>query len=161
MPINEVSQIIEKHSERPAAAIAILQDLQKELQWLPEPALRVAALRLGIPLTQIYGLATFYKSFSLKPRGRHLIQICLGTACHVRGAPRIETTILDNLNVEIDEMTEDERFSVECVRCVGCCGLAPVITVGEDVHGKIKISSIPKIAKRYRATEGKNAESIH
>ena len=121
MPITEVSRIIEEHTDKPAAAIAILQDLQKELKWLPEPALRVAALRLGIPLTQIYGLATFYNSFSLKPRGRHLVQICLGTACHVRGAPRIETTILDNLNVELDEMTEDERFSVELVRCLGCC----------------------------------------
>ncbi|KPL05854.1 hypothetical protein AMJ71_10640 [candidate division TA06 bacterium SM1_40] len=149
MPITEVSRIIEKHTDKPAAAIAILQDLQKELKWIPEPALRVAALRLGIPLTQIYGLATFYKSFSLKPRGRHLIQICLGTACHVRGAPRIETTILDNLNVEIDEMTADERFSVELVRCVGCCGLAPVVVIDENFHGKLETKDVPKILKEY------------
>jgi NADH-quinone oxidoreductase subunit E len=149
MPINEVSQIIEKHTDRPAAAIAILQDIQKELQWLPEPALRVAALRLGIPLTQIYGLATFYNSFSLKPRGRHLVQICLGTACHVRGAPRIETTILDELDVEIGEMTDDERFSVELVRCVGCCGLAPVVVIDENFHGKLETKDVPKMLKEY------------
>ena len=149
MPIIKVSQIIKKHAEKPAAAIAILQDLQKELNWLPEPALRVAALRLGIPLTQIYGLATFYNSFSLKPRGRHIIQICLGTACHVRGAPRIETTILDNLNVELDEMTEDERFSVESVRCVGCCGLAPVVVIDENFHGKLETKDVPKMLKEY------------
>jgi NADH-quinone oxidoreductase subunit E len=149
MPIIEVSQIIKKHTGKPAAAIAILQDLQKELNWLPEPALRVAAIRLGIPLTQIYGLATFYNSFSLKPRGRHIIQICLGTACHVRGAPRIETTILDNLNVELDEMTEDERFSVESVRCVGCCGLAPVVVIDENFHGKLETKDVPKMLKEY------------
>lgn len=149
MPIIKVSQIIKKHIEKPAAAIAILQDLQKELNWLPEPALRVAALRLGIPLTQIYGLATFYNSFSLKPRGRHIIQICLGTACHVRGAPRIEMTILDNLNVELDEMTEDERFSVESVRCVGCCGLAPVVVIDENFHGKLETKDVPKMLKEY------------
>lgn len=149
MPITEVSRIIEKHTAQPAAAIAILQDLQKELKWLPEPALRVAALRLGIPLTQIYGLATFYKSFSLKPRGRHLVQVCLGTACHVRGAPRIEATILDNLNVDIEEMTEDERFSVEMVRCVGCCGLAPVVVIDENFHGKMETKDVPKMLKEY------------
>jgi NADH-quinone oxidoreductase subunit E len=149
MPVTEVNRIIEKHTDQPAAAIAILQDLQKELKWLPEPALRVAALRLGIPLTQIYGLATFYKSFSLKPRGRHLVQICLGTACHVRGAPRIETTILDHLNVDIDEMTEDERYSVERVRCVGCCGLAPVVVIDENFHGKLETKDVPKMLKEY------------
>lgn len=149
MPITEVSKIIEQHTEQPAAAIAILQDFQKELNWLPESALRVAALRLGIPLTQIYGLATFYRSFSLKPRGRHLVQICLGTACHVRGAPRIETVILDDLDVELGEMTEDERFSVEQVRCVGCCGLAPVVVIDENFHGKLEPKDVPKILKEY------------
>lgn len=149
MPITEVRQIIEKHTDKPAAAIAILQDIQKELQWLPESALRIAALRLGIPPTQIYGLATFYKSFSLKPRGRHLVQICLGTACHVRGAPRIETTILDELNVELGDMTEDERFSVEQVRCVGCCGLAPVVVIDENFHGKLETKDVPKMLKEY------------
>jgi len=149
MPITEVSKIIEQHTEQPAAAIAILQDFQKELNWLPESALRVAALRLGIPLTQIYGLATFYRSFSLKPRGRHLVQICLGTACHVRGAPRIETTILDDLDVELGEMTEDERYSVEQVRCVGCCGLAPVVVIDENFHGKLEPKDVPKMLKEY------------
>jgi len=149
MPITEVRQIIEKHTGQPAAAIAILQDLQKELQWLPESALRVAALRLGIPLTQMYGLATFYRSFSLVPRGRHLIQICLGTACHVRGAPRIESTILEELGVDLGEMTDDERFSVEQVRCVGCCGLAPVVVIDENFHGKLEPKDTPKMLKEY------------
>jgi NADH-quinone oxidoreductase subunit E len=149
MPISRVSHIIQEHVARPAAAIAILQDLQRELKWLPEPALRVAALRLGIPLSQIYGLATFYKSFSLKPRGRHLVQICLGTACHVRGAPMIESAILENLKVDIGEMTEDERFSVERVRCVGCCGLAPVVVIDENFHGKLEAKNVPKMLKEY------------
>jgi NADH-quinone oxidoreductase subunit E len=149
MPISRVSHIIQEHVTRPAAAIAILQDLQRELKWLPEPALRVAALRLGIPLSQIYGLATFYKSFSLKPRGRHLVQICLGTACHVRGAPMIEKAILENLKVDIGEMTEDERFSVERVRCVGCCGLAPVVVIDENFHGKLEAKNVPKTLKEY------------
>jgi NADH-quinone oxidoreductase subunit E len=149
MPITEVARIIEKHTEQPAAAIAILQDLQKELQWLPESALRVAALRLGIPLTRMYGLATFYRSFSLVPRGRHLIQICQGTACHVRGAQRLETTILDELAVELGEMTDDERFSVEQVRCVGCCGLAPVVVIDENFHGKLAPKNTSKMLKEY------------
>jgi NADH-quinone oxidoreductase subunit E len=146
MPISRVSAIIEENVPRPAAAIAILQDLQKELKWLPEPALRVAALRLGIPLSQIYGLATFYKSFSLKPRGRHLVQICLGTACHVRGATIIENAILENLKVDVGEMTADERFSV---RCVGCCGLAPVVVIDENFHGKLEAKNVPKMLKEY------------
>jgi len=149
MPITAVRGIIEKHQGHPAAAIAILQDLQKELMWLPESALRVTALRLGIPLTQIYGLATFYRSFSLKPRGRHLIQVCLGTACHVRGAPRIEQSILDNLGIEIGEMTEDEIFSVERVRCVGCCGLAPVVVIDQNFHGKLETKDVMKMLKEY------------
>lgn len=149
MSVSVVARILERHRSNPAAAIAVLQDLQKELRWLPEPALRLAALRLGVPLTQIYGLATFYHSFSLKPRGRHLIQLCLGTACHVRGAPRIETVLRDQLKVDLGGVTADERFSVESVRCVGCCGLAPVVVIDEEFHGNLEAKDVPKILEKY------------
>jgi len=149
MEAERIDQIIDEHQGAPDLLIQILLAIQSEYNWLPKAALQRIAEKLQVPLSRILHIATFYKAFSLVPKGRHKVHICLGTACHVRGAPRIETTILDNLNVEIDEMTADERFSVELVRCVGCCGLAPVVVIDENFHGKLETKDVPKILKEY------------
>ena len=141
-----VDACIKKHG---GLLISVLQEIQKYYNYLPKEILKQISERLHIPLRDIYGVGSFYKSFSFQPKGKHIITTCLGTACHVRGAPRIETTILDNLNVELDEMTEDERVSVELVRCVGCCGLAPVVVIDENFHGKLETKDVPRMLKEY------------
>lgn len=146
----EILSIIEDNGCDPSRIIAILQDLQSSRGYLPEPSLRVISRELGLPLTRVYGLATFYRSFRLIPRGRHEIRLCTGTACHVRGAERIKDEIQRELGVEEGGTTEDYRFSFETVRCIGCCSLAPVMTVDGDVHGKLAPSSVEKILEKYR-----------
>lgn len=141
---------MEEHKYDDSMLIAILQDVQKEIRFLPKEALRFVAHRLNVPLTRVYSLATFYKAFSLKPRGRHQINVCLGTACHVKGGVNILEKLERELGILAGGTTYDERFSLESVRCVGCCGLAPVIVIDEDFHGKITQDRIPRILCEYR-----------
>jgi NADH-quinone oxidoreductase subunit E len=111
--------------------------------------LRFVSKELDIPLTLIYRAATFYKAFSLKPVGKHKITACVGTTCHVKGAPKIVDTLERALGIKTGETTEDMNFTLETVNCLGCCGLAPVLTVGEDLYGKITQTSLPNILKQY------------
>jgi NADH-quinone oxidoreductase subunit E len=129
--------------------IEILQDIQKEYNYLPEEVLRTISSELDVPLSRIYHIATFYKGFSLVPRGRHLLQVCVGTACHVQGAAKVLDSFESSLNVKAGESTEDLKFSLEAVRCLGCCGLAAVVTVGEDLYGQVRQGSADKILKKY------------
>jgi NADH:ubiquinone oxidoreductase subunit E/ActR/RegA family two-component response regulator len=144
-----VDEIIAKYNYRDSALIAILQDIQKQFNYLPQSLLRYVALRINIPLTRVYGISTFYKAFSLKPRGKHLIDVCLGTACHVRGGMNVMERLERELGVKNGETTYDEKFSLKSVRCVGCCGLAPVIVIDNEFHGKLNQEMIPKILARY------------
>jgi NADH:ubiquinone oxidoreductase subunit E len=129
--------------------IMILQAIQKTFNYLPRPALSYLAVKIGIPLSQIYGVATFYSTFSLEPRGRNIISICLGTACHVRGGDRIHETLSDQLKVHDGQTTSDNRFTLESVRCIGCCSLGPVMKVNEDMYGHLKPDEIQSILGRY------------
>jgi len=129
--------------------IMILQAIQKTFNYLPKPALSYLAVKIGVPASQIYGVATFYSTFSLEPRGRNIISICLGTACHVRGGDRIHETLVDQLQVHDGQTTSDKRFTLESVRCIGCCSLGPVIKVNEDMHGRLKPDEIQTILSRY------------
>jgi NADH-quinone oxidoreductase subunit E len=147
--LGRVDQVMDRLGYEPSALIAVLQDVQKELRYLPRDALRLVAARLNLPLTRVYGIATFYKAFSLKPRGRHLISVCLGTACHVRGGVKILEALERGLGVQVGGTTTDERFSLETVRCVGCCGLAPVAVIDEDFHGKLTQERIPQVLSQY------------
>ena len=148
-----LQEVIDNHQAEPQHIVAMMQDIQERCNYLPQDVLEELCQKLDIPLSRAYSLATFYKTFSLEPRGKHLIKVCMGTACHVRGAPRIKEAIKRELNIKSGETTEDLQFSLEDVRCLGCCGLAPVITVGDDLYGKVIHTSVPKILKKYKKAE--------
>jgi len=129
--------------------IMILQAIQRQYNFLPRPALAYLSTKLDVPYSQIYGVTTFYSTFSLEPRGRNIISICLGTACHVRGGEKVRIRIEDSLNLSDCETTEDQRFTLETVRCIGCCSLGPVVKINEDVHGHISSDQVEKILDPY------------
>jgi len=129
--------------------IMIIQAIQRRYNYLPEPALKYLAISIGVPLSQIYGVATFYSTFSLEPRGRNIISICLGTACHVRGGERVRERIEGSLNLKDGETTDDMRFTLETVRCIGCCSLGPVVKINEDMYGNISSDQVDKIIDQY------------
>lgn len=145
-----IDQIIEKHPKTENSVIQVLLDIQDELYYLPKDALEYISTELSVPISRIYNLATFYKAFSLKPKGKNPIAVCTGTACHVQGAMKIMEGIERELGIKDGETTADKRFSINSVRCLGCCGLAPVITVGKNLHGKVPVSKVTKILKQYQ-----------
>ena len=129
--------------------IMMLQAIQRKYNYLPRPALSYLCTKIGIPYSQVYGVATFYSTFSLEPRGRNILSICLGTACHVRGGERIRERIQESLKICSGETTEDNRFTMESVRCIGCCSLGPVMKINEDMHGRISTDEVDKILALY------------
>jgi NADH-quinone oxidoreductase subunit E len=152
MDTTKVAEIIERHQSEPRAIIAMLQDIQDEYRHIPRDALNELSDRLGIPKSRAYALATFFKAFTLKPRGEHHICVCVGTACHVQGGQRIMERLERELGIRMGETTEDQKFSLEAVRCVGCCGLAPVVVVGDDLHGKVRQDQLQRLLKKYGKT---------
>lgn len=147
---SKVDEIISRYPGGKREIISILQDVQEEFNYIPKDVLVEITHRLEMPLSRAYALATFYSAFSLEPRGKYPISVCMGTACHVRGAPRIIEHIERELGVAKGQTTPDGNFSLDEVRCLGCCGLAPVITVGGDLYGKIKIGRVKSILKKYQ-----------
>jgi NADH-quinone oxidoreductase subunit E len=135
--------------------ISILHDIQAECGYVPEAKIRDVAQTLKIPLVDVYGIVTFYKSFSLAPRGRHSITVCLGTACHVRGSPRVLQRISETLRVEAGETTEDKEFYLEAVHCLGCCALGPMVVVDGKHHGLLNSAKVDDLLRNYRNTKHK------
>ena len=129
--------------------IMILQAIQKKYNYLPQPALNYLSTKIGIPYSKIYGVATFYATFSLEPRGRHIISVCTGTACHVRGAERIREQISDSIHVNNGQTTDDGRFTLETVRCIGCCSLGPVVKIDENMHARLGTDEVQKVLNQY------------
>jgi NADH-quinone oxidoreductase subunit E len=148
--ISPVNNIVKKWEIRKDFLIEILQDVQDEYTYLPREVLVEISKILDIPLNQVYEVATYYRAFSLKPKGKHPIQVCLGTACHVRGAKLVLDSLVRELHIKEGETSDDKQFSLDVARCLGCCGIAPVITVGKDVLGKVSQSKVPGILKKYR-----------
>ena len=132
----EVDEIITKHRGDKSALIQVLLEIQQRDRWLSKEVLKQVSQSLDIALTQIYHIATFYKAFSLTPRGRHSVTVCLGTACQVRGAPRLLDRVTDTLHIKEDETSADMKFSLGTVRCLGCCALGPVMVVDGEYYGK-------------------------
>jgi len=149
MDAQALDAILSKYPSDPSYIIQVLLDIQNELYYLPRDVLEKVSTSLHVPISRSYHLATFYKAFSLKPKGKFPIAVCTGTACHVQGALKILEQIERELHIKEGETTADKKFSVECVRCLGCCGLAPVVTVGKSLHGKVPVSKVTKILKQY------------
>jgi len=145
----KIDQIIDKYAGDEGVLIQLLLDVQRELNWVPKEVIQRISDRLQVPLSQIYRVASFYKSMSLKPRGRHLVNVCLGTACQVRGGPRLMDRIREILGINPGETTQDMKFTLERVNCLGCCALGPVMVVDGEYHGKIIPAKAEEILKNY------------
>jgi NADH:ubiquinone oxidoreductase subunit E/NAD-dependent dihydropyrimidine dehydrogenase PreA subunit len=141
---------LEKHRHERAPLITVLQDINGELRYLPEEMLRYVSRHTGIPLATVYHVATFYKAFSLTPRGEHLVRVCMGTACHVRGADRVLERLKAELEIGPGETTKDLKFTLETVNCLGTCAIAPVLTVGPKYHGTMRPAKVEKVLELYR-----------
>jgi NADH-quinone oxidoreductase subunit E len=149
MDNQKIDQIVDKHQGEASSLIQILLDIQSQNNWLPKEALERVSERLRVPLTRIRHVATFYKAFSLNPKGRHQIHICMGTACHVRGAPRVLDTVQDLIGIKPGETDADMKFSLETVNCLGCCALGPVVEIDGKTHGKMSTAEIEGVLEKY------------
>ena len=145
----EVDEIIQKNQGKPGALIPVLEDVQSALGYLPVAIQVKVAQGLNIPIADVYGVVSFYSFFTMEPKGRHSIRVCVGTACYVKGAQRLFEKLSSTLNVEKGGCTEDRRFSLETVRCLGVCGIAPVIVVDEEAHGLLEAKTVEKILDPY------------
>jgi NADH:ubiquinone oxidoreductase subunit E len=149
--LEEVNRILAENEGDEGALVSTLQDINAKYKWLPPGAVRRVSEALGMPLSRVLRIATFYNMFSLEPRGKHLIRICMGTACHVKGSTRILESLGRELDLEGGGTTEDKRFTLEAVRCLGCCGLAPVVTINDDVYGSMTPQKTINVLDNYPA----------
>jgi NADH-quinone oxidoreductase subunit E len=149
MTTDRIDQIIDKYHHEPSYLIQVLLDIQAENHWLPKEALERVSEKLHVPMTRIQHIATFYKAFSLVPKGRHEIHICMGTACHVRGASRVLDTVKEITGIAPGETDLDLKFSLQTVNCLGCCALGPVLEVDGKTHGKMTPSAMSDVLKNY------------
>jgi NADH-quinone oxidoreductase subunit E len=147
--IDQIDQIIDRHEGKADSLIQVLLEIQSENHWLSKEVLEKVSKKLQVPASRIQHIATFYKAFSLVPKGRHEIHICLGTACHVRGAPRVLDTVQDLIGIKPGETDSDLKFSLETVNCLGCCALGPVMEVDGKYHGKMAPAKIAEVLKDY------------
>ncbi len=153
MELSTLEVMLEDRGDEPFDIIEVLQDIQQANGYLPEPVLRRVAAALDVPLIEVYRLASFYTAFSLKPRGRHVLTVCQGTACHVRGAPRIVVEVLGQLKVGPGETTEDGMFTVETVNCLGACALAPVVVLDGTYYDHMTPSKLRALLDTVRAED--------
>jgi NADH-quinone oxidoreductase subunit E len=149
MNTERVDQIIDRHQAHASSLIQVLLEIQSENKWLPKEALARVSDRLQVPLARIQHIATFYKAFSLVPKGRHGIHVCMGTACHVRGAMRVLDSVKDLTGIKPGETDLELKFSLETVNCLGCCALGPVVEVDGKAHGKMAPGKTADVLKQY------------
>jgi NADH-quinone oxidoreductase subunit E len=149
MNLEKIDEIIDRYSGEQGTLIQLLLDVQSEFNWIPKEAVTRISERLEIPLSQVYRIASFYKAMSLTPVGRHVVQVCLGTACHVRGGPKILDKVEELLGTEAGETTPDMRFTLKRVNCLGCCALGPVMVVDQDYHGKVSSAKVKEVLESY------------
>lgn len=147
--MNRVDEVIKRYSNKAGALIPVLTECQKIVGYVPVELQEYTAKKLNIPGSTVYGVVTFYSFFSMVPKGRHIIKVCMGTACYVRGIGEVLNRICSEFQMDVGETTEDRRFSLEAVRCLGACGLAPVIVVNDDTHGDVSADKIMDILGRY------------
>jgi NADH:ubiquinone oxidoreductase subunit E len=147
--VAKLSAIIEKHKGKAGGLIPVLEEAQVSLEYLPLSVQKKIAAGLNLPLSRVYGVVTFYSFFTMTPRGKHTVRVCLGTACYVRGGKALSETLEKQFGIKEGETTTDRMFTLESVRCLGACGLGPVIVVDEDVHGRVKPGKIKDILSQY------------
>jgi NADH:ubiquinone oxidoreductase subunit E len=146
----QIEKIVAKHKNRKGPLMPILQEINASLNYFPETALKYVSQETGYPLAHIFRIATFYSAFSVTPRGKHMINVCMGTACYVRGSERLMEKFSDMLEIKPGETTKDRKFTLNSVRCIGCCGLAPAVAVGDQVFGKLTGVDVPNIINKYK-----------
>jgi NADH:ubiquinone oxidoreductase subunit E len=142
--------IIDRYRDKPGGLIPVLEEAQVALEFLPVSVQKRIAKGLNLPLSRVYGVVTFYSFFTMTPRGRHTVRVCLGTACYVRGGKAIAQTLEKAFGVKEGETTPDRRFTYESVRCLGACGLGPVVVIDEEVHGRVKPGKLKDILNQYQ-----------
>lgn len=147
--MEKLEEILIEHKDIQGGLMPVLHETQELFGYIPEEAQKRISEYLNIPLAEIYGVATFYSRFTLNPRGKYTISVCLGTACYVKNAQGVLDRLKEELKVEAGGTTEDNKFTLEATRCLGCCGLAPVLTIGEEVFGKLVPDDIPDILKKF------------
>lgn len=153
-----IDKILNKYPGDASSLIQVLLEIQRENRWLPKEALEKISKKLNVPLNQIQHIVTFYKVFSLNPKGRHEIHVCTGTACHVRGAPRILDSVQIQVGISPGETDLDLKFSLETVNCVGCCALGPVVVLDGEYHGQMNLRKVTAMLSPYAAEAGKVEE---
>ncbi len=144
-----IKEICDSYGNKRSELINILHDTQEHFGYLPEPVQLEIALNLNMPLAKVYGVVSFYSFFTMTPKGKYPISVCLGTACYVRGAEGIVEAIEKELKIKVGQVTEDGNFSLDCLRCIGACGLAPVMMIGDKVHGRLEPEMIKNILSQY------------
>lgn len=161
MSPSEIDTIIERYQGKSSAILAILQDIQAKEKYLPKEAMEHVGQRLSIPVNKIYRIATFYRAFSLQPRGRHEIQVCLGTACHVRGAQRIVDQLSMELNIRVGETTADRNFTLETVNCLGVCASGPIMAIDGEYFGGMSPARVAGTLKKFRSGQSDKKEGLN
>jgi len=153
--INEIQEIINRETRDSASLIAVLEAIQTRFRYLPPEALVLASERLGVPLSQTYSVATFYNAFSLKPKGKHCLQVCMGTACHVRGSPQVLNRLETRLGIRAGATTRDRLFTLETVNCLGACALGPIVVADGEYSGQTTPQEADRLVKNITRTEAK------
>lgn len=147
---DKAREIVERNRGRKGLLMPILQEINSAFNYLPEDVLSFVSRETGYPLSHIYKVATFYGAFSTVPRGKHLVSVCIGTACYVKGSERLLEKFSDRLEVKVDGTTRDMKFTLKSARCIGCCGLAPAVMIDNVVYGRLSVSDVPKILDKYK-----------
>jgi NADH-quinone oxidoreductase subunit E len=147
--MKKIDKVLKKYDCKSSRIIQILSEIQGIHNYLPKDVLEYVSRRLRLPLSNIYSIATFYSAFSLKPRGKHLVTVCMGTACHVRGAPAVLNRIEDRLNIKTGNTTADNRFTLKTVNCLGACALAPIVVVDDEYHGQTTVNKVDRLVQNY------------
>ena len=153
IPGEQIQSVLEKYPKERRYSLAVMQDMQRLFGYVPKEGLEKLSVYLDCPLMELYSMATFYKALSLKPKGKHIIKVCDGTACHVRGSVNLISAVRRTLGIGPDETTEDRSFSLELVNCVGACALSPVMVIDGKYYGKVTMESLPEVFQAVREGE--------
>ena len=152
----QIMEIISRYKDERTPLMMILSDIQKEFGYIPLEVQELVSEQIGVPVAEIYGVVTFYSFFSLNPKGKYVIGVCLGTACYVKGAQQVIDKFSEILNIKAGETTEDGLFTLEALRCIGACGIAPALSINGKVYPKVAVSDVPAIIEEYKKMGGAN-----